>query len=80
VTLSLSVLYKYTFVYLLQGVQFLHESCQIAHGSLNTQSCFITHHWSLKLCDYGLNDVLTELAHQNIIKIDAPTVEGKPVA
>jgi hypothetical protein len=50
----------------------------MAHGALNSQSCFITRYWSLKLGDYGLSDVLAELAHKDLLKFDAPTVDGKP--
>jgi hypothetical protein len=48
----------------------------MAHGVLNSQSCFITRYWSLKLGDYGLNGVLAELAHDDILKFGAPTVDG----
>lgn len=48
----------------------------MVHGALNSQSCFVTRYWTLKLGDYGLNGVLAELAHEDLIKFDAPTVDG----
>jgi hypothetical protein len=63
----------------MQGVQYLHESCQLAHGGLNVQSCLISQYWALKLSDYGLNDVLDELARQDMVQVQAPTIEGEYV-
>jgi hypothetical protein len=56
-------------------MQYLHESCQLTHGALNTQSCMISRYWSLKLSDYGLNDVLDELARKEVLQVDVQSVD-----
>ena len=55
---------------LINGTTYLHESAQMAHGSLNTRSCLITNYWTLKLSDYGLNEVMNELATKEMIQMD----------
>ena len=62
---------------LVQGLQFLHETCQIAHGALNARSCLVSQYWSLKLCDFGLNSVLDELVERDMIVIETDDVESK---
>lgn len=53
-----------------QGLQFLHETCQIPHGALNARSCLVTQYWSLKLGNFGLNDILDDLAARDMIAIE----------
>ena len=62
---------------IMKGVAFLHESCQIAHGSMNTHTCLVTQYWSLKLSDYGLNDVLDEFASRDMIVIEVDDAESE---
>jgi len=61
----------------IQAMQYLHESCQLAHGALNTQSCMISRYWSLKLSDYGLNDVLDELTLADVTTAHEPLVDSE---
>ena len=60
-----------------QAMQYLHESCQLTHGALNTQSCMISRYWSLKLCDYGLNNVIDEMTLADVTTAHEPIVDGR---
>ena len=60
----------------LQGITYLHDTLQVAHGQLNTRTCLITQYWSLKLSDFGLNDVMSQLATDNEIEMLVPDANG----
>jgi serine/threonine protein kinase len=62
---------------LLRATQYLHESCQLTHGALNTQSCMISVYWSLKLSDYGLNTVLDDMVLTDALSVHDTSVDGK---
>ena len=52
---------------LIKGLEFLHLTLKIPHGSLNTSTCLVTQHWTLKLCNFGLNDVVNALLMKDAI-------------
>ena len=63
---------------MLNGLLFLHETCQMAHGQLNPNTCLITQYWSLKLSDFGLNQVMAELAAGSMLTVELPDcVDGE---
>jgi tRNA A-37 threonylcarbamoyl transferase component Bud32 len=56
---------------------YLHDTCQLVHGALTTRSCFVTKYWTIKLSDFGLNDVIDELVHNDmIIAVGERTIDG----
>ena len=60
-----------------QGLVYLHDTCQLVHGALTTRSCFVTKYWTIKLSDYGLNDVIDELIQNDmIIPVGERTIDG----
>ena len=61
---------------LMKGLVYLHDSQQIAHGQLNSDTCLISQYWSLKLSDFGLNDVMYELAVRDEVHIALPDING----
>ena len=60
-----------------QGLQFLHESCQIAHGALNTHTTLVTQYWSVRLSEFGMNAMLEDLSSRAIIECEPDDVQGK---
>ena len=61
---------------LAKALVYLHDTLRIAHGQLNTDSCLISQYWSLKLSDYGLNQVLAELAQRGDLALTPPSANG----
>jgi len=60
-----------------QGLVYLHDTCQLVHGALTTRSCFVTKYWTIKLSDYGLNDVIDELIqNEMIMPVGERTIDG----
>ncbi|MCP3668143.1 MAG: protein kinase [Gammaproteobacteria bacterium] len=57
-----------------QGLQYLHQSFMVCHGNLTANNCLVDSHWSVKLTDFGITNLL------NSWTLDGLLVERQPLS
>ena len=77
VDFSLSDEFKASFLNdVLNGVAYLHGTAKLAHGALNLHSCIVTPQWTVRISNYGLNDVMRDSRHTHLLKVPPQNLHG----